>query len=173
MNSPSLIISLERFATVLPVLVRDVPASDARWKPPDGAWSILEVLGHLADEEVEDFRTRLELTLRDPMLPWPPIDPERSAVERRYNEADLQAVLDRFLVERQQSISWLKSLPAETNWSASSSHSTAGTLHAGDLLASWAAHDLLHLRQITKRLFQLTQRDAGTFETHYAGEWKA
>lgn len=173
MNSPSLVISLERFATVLPVLVRDVPASDARWKPPDGAWSILEVLGHLADEEVEDFRTRLELTLRDPTLLWPPIDPERSAVERRYNEADLHVVLDRFLTERQQSISWLKSLPANTNWSISRSHPTAGTLHAGDLLASWAAHDLLHLRQITKRLFQITQRDAGTFETRYAGEWKA
>jgi hypothetical protein len=133
----------------------------------------LVISRHLADEEVEDFRTRLELTLRDPTLPWPPIDPERSAVERRYNEADQHVVLDRFLTERQQSVSWLKSLPADINWSANSSHPTAGTLHAGDLLASWAAHDLLHLRQITKRLFQLTLREAGTFETRYAGEWKA
>lgn len=173
MKRTSLIASLEHFANILPVVVRDLPAADACWKPADGAWSILEVLGHLADEEVEDFRRRLELTLSDPALDWPGIDPERSAIERRYNEADLQIALDRFLAERGNSVRWLKNLPPEVDWSIGHVHPTAGTLRAGDLLASWAAHDWLHLRQITKRLFQLTERDGGKYETRYAGEWRA
>ncbi|MHC4992905.1 MAG: DinB family protein, partial [Planctomycetota bacterium] len=63
MNHAALVDALERFGATLPVLVRDVSTGDARWRPPDGAWSILEIVTHLADEEVEDFRTRLRLTL--------------------------------------------------------------------------------------------------------------
>jgi hypothetical protein len=40
-------------------------------------------------------------------------------------------------------------------------------------MVSWAAHDMLHLRQIAKRLFQIAQRDGDGFSTDYAGEWKA
>ena len=88
----NLIGSLERFADILPNMVRGVSTDDARWRPADGAWSILEIVAHLADEEVHDFRARVELTLRDPTAPWPPIDPETWAIERRYNDDDLTAV---------------------------------------------------------------------------------
>ena len=44
---------------------------------------------------------------------------------------------------------------------------------AGDLLAAWSAHDALHLRQISKRLYQIAQRDAGSYSVQYAGEWRA
>ncbi|NUP91044.1 MAG: DinB family protein, partial [Candidatus Sumerlaeia bacterium] len=49
-------------------------------------------------------------------------------------------------------------------------HPKAGPLRAGDLLAAWAAHDALHLRQIAKRLLDLARRDAGGFKTDYAGD---
>jgi hypothetical protein len=39
------------------------------------------------------------------------------------------------------------------------------------LLASWAAHDALHLRQIARRLHGLAARDAGPYGVAYAGEW--
>ncbi len=55
MKPENLIESLDRFRRMLPEVVRDVSADDARWKPPDGAWSILEVVSHLADEEEFDF----------------------------------------------------------------------------------------------------------------------
>ena len=44
-------------------------------------------------------------------------------------------------------------------------------MRAGDLLASWCAHDALHLRQVAKRLHQLTDAQAGDFEVGYAGDW--
>ena len=152
MESLHLIDSLERFADLLPVVVAGIPPADFRWQPDRGVWSVLEIVCHLADEEVEDFRTRLELTLRDPSLEWPPIDPEATAAERR------------------SSVTWLRSLGA-VDWSKKRSHPRLGDLRAGDLLASWAAHDLLHLRQLAKRRFQLIQRDAGDYGTGYAGEW--
>ena len=48
-----------------------------------------------------------------------------------------------------------------------------GPIRAGDLLASWAAHDMLHLRQIAKRKFELIQQAGGEFTTDYAGPWGA
>lgn len=52
-------------------------------------------------------------------------------------------------------------------------HPKLGVFHAGDLLSAWVAHDLLHLKQITKRLYQRTVAEAKPFGTEYAGEWRA
>ena len=76
MNTQLLIGRLAGFAETLPSAVAVIPDADARWRPEQGGWSILEIVAHLADEEIDDFRMRTELTLRDPELPWPPIDPE-------------------------------------------------------------------------------------------------
>ncbi len=169
MNTQLLIGRLAGFAETLPAAVAGMQDPDPRWRPAQGSWSILEIVAHLADEEVEDFRTRVELTLRDPELPWPPIDPEAAAVERRYNEADLGETVSRFVAARRESIAWLQQL-RDPDWSRTHRH-TLGDIRAGDVLAAWVAHDALHLRQIAKRLFQLTQRDAGEYSTAYAGRW--
>jgi hypothetical protein len=145
---------------------------EATWKPPSGAWSILEIVCHLGDEEVDDFRTRLRLTLEDPSQDWPKIDPEGWARERRYNERDLGESLERFARERAASVAWLRSL-RDVDWSRAATHPRLGSLRAGDLMASWAAHDALHLRQIAKRLHELAAADAPGFDAGYAGEWRA
>ena len=41
---------LEWFGTTLPAVVSGVPVDDARWKPTDGARSIVEIVRHLLDE---------------------------------------------------------------------------------------------------------------------------
>jgi hypothetical protein len=170
MNSDALIASLERFAGVLPAVVAGVSDADARWRPDDGAWSILEIVTHMADEEGEDFRTRVEHTLRDPAASWPPIAPEEWAVERAYNDGDLDATIARFVRERKASVAWLRGL-ADPDWAASHRHPKGWVLRAGDVLAAWTAHDALHLRQIAKRLYQIVRRDAGDYVVDYAGAW--
>ncbi len=172
MDTGSLIDSLERFAQTLPASVTRLSLEDACWKPADGGWSVLEVICHLADEEVEDFRGRLARTLHDPDEPWPPNDPEAWAVERRYNESDPGEVMARFVEERRASVDWLRSL-GQPDWSIAYQHPQVGAIRAGDILVSWVAHDMLHLRQIAKRMFQMTQRDGGEYTTDYAGDWKA
>ena len=151
-------------------MLRGVGAEDARWRPPERAWSILEIVTHLADEETEDFRRRLKLTLCDPNEPWPAIDPEAWAIERRYNEGDLSEALERYISERRTSVAWLRSLDRPV-WSQTHEHPRLGSQRAGDILAAWAAHDALHLRQIAKRMYQMIQREAGEYTTNYAGRW--
>lgn len=170
MNAKKLIDSLERFGRVLPEVVRHVPPDDYRWKPPDSAWSILEIVCHVADEDEFDFRPRVTLTLSDPAADWPPIDPEGWAVSRRYNESQLDEVLARFSEYRAQSVAWLRALDIP-DWIQTHQHPKFGPFRAGDILSAWAAHDALHLRQIAKRLYQLAARDAGEYSIRYAGEW--
>ena len=173
MNSEKLIHALERFATVLPAVVNGIDGDDARWKPPDGGWSILEIVMHLADEEASDFRPRLERTLAEPQQEWDPIDPEGWAISRRYNEGRLDEAVQRFVQARQESMARLRGLGKQLEWSRAHEHPRLGTLRAGDLLTSWTAHDILHLRQISKRLYQLIERDAEGFSIAYAGSWTA
>lgn len=165
--------SLQRFAKTLPELLDGITEEQARWKPADGAWSILEIVTHLADEEVEDFRTRVKLTLENPEnCQWPPINPVGWAEERKYNQGQLHDSLSRFYIERTKSLEWLISLATKNpQWSNTYNHPEFGPIHAGDVMVSWTAHDLLHLRQITKRLFQLTQINCDNYTTVYAGEW--
>ncbi len=172
MNAQRLIESLARFPAILGAAAEGLPADDVRWRPADRGWSILEIVSHLADEEVEVFGARLRATLRDPGEAWSPIDPEGWVFQRRYNEGDLKAALDRFVSQRRASVEWLRSLE-RPDWSAIHVHPKLGRMRAGDLLVAWTAHDALHLRQIAKRLYQMTQRDGGEYQASYAGSWRA
>ena len=112
------------------------------------------------------------LNLRDPAAQWPGIDPEGWARERKYNERGLGESVERFLKERRASLAWLKGI-GEADWARAHAHPALGSLRAGDLMGSWAAHDWLHLRQIAKRRYELAARDAEGFGVGYAGKWGA
>ena len=154
-------------ADALPALVGALADADVRWKPAPEHWSILEIVCHMADEETEDFRARVESTLRDPAAAWPPLDLKDVAARRGYNARDPRAEVARFAAARRESVAWLRSLRTP-DWSRTHIHPSAGALSAGDLLASWAAHDALHLRQIARRLPGLAGREG---KIQYAGEW--
>jgi uncharacterized damage-inducible protein DinB len=150
-------------------LVEGVSAEQARWKPAATSWSILEVVNHLLDEEKEDFRVRLEITLHQPERPWPPIDPEGWVTARQYNQKDLQASLEGFLAEREASLAWLRGLTS-ANWDAVYD-APFGQITAGDLFASWVAHDLLHMRQLVELQWAYTAMSATPYRVEYAGSW--
>ena len=160
---------LERSAKVIRELVQEVAPEQRMWKPDADRWSILEVIAHLLDEEREDFRVRLRLVLEDPELEWPPIDPQGWVEQRSYAARNLEETLEGFLEERRDSVRWLQGL-ADPDWSQAKQH-PAGALSAGDLLASWTAHDLLHIRQITWLHLQYVQQLARPYSSEYAGEW--
>lgn len=161
---------LSQHADVIRTLVTSVSEEQARWKPSPDEWSILEVINHLYDEERADFRTRLDLLLHDPEAEWPPIDPMGWVTERRYNERPLDDSLHSFLSERQRSLTWLDTLDSP-NWDNSKTHPVAGTFHAGDMLAAWVAHDVLHMRQLVELKWALTEQTVRPFSPQYAGDW--
>jgi len=158
---------LETSGGILLDLYQGVSDAEARWKPAPERWSMLEVLVHLWDEEQDDFRRRISSTLEDPAREWPPIDPEGWVVERRYNERALAEALAGFRQERAASIEWLCGL-ADPDWDRAHEHPSLGRLRAGDLLAAWAAHDDLHIRQIAQLRAEYLEVQAAPYSTRYA-----
>jgi hypothetical protein len=150
-------------------LLAGITEEESRIKPAADSWSILETLCHLWDEERKDFRPRLEFILTHGEGKWPPIHPGAWVTERRYNEQDLRAVRDSFFGERSQSLDWLKGLE-NSNWDAAHSDDF-GTMTAGDMLASWVAHDNLAIRQLVELRRARLERITKPYSIDYAGEW--
>lgn len=150
-------------------LVDGVDETQARWKPDPDSWSILEVTCHLLDEERYDFRVRLDITLHKADETWPGIDPAGWVTERGYNNQDLVTSLQEYLEEREFSLAWLRGLEG-ADWEATY-EAPWGLITAGDLLASWVAHDLLHLRQLVELHWYYNEEQAAPYSTRYAGEW--
>ena len=148
-------------------LVCGLDENHACWKPEPGKWSVLEVINHLHDEEREDFRHRLDLTLRAPEAAWPSINPEEWVRERKYNDRNLQSSINNFVSERRRSIAWLRSLKSP-EWKSSHKHPGIGPIRAGDILCAWLAHDYFHGRQISNILIQNTELLSAPFTIKYA-----
>jgi hypothetical protein len=161
---------LERNAAVFSGLLDGVQEAQARWRPQPDKWSILEVVNHLADEEEQDFGTRLRLLLEQPDTEWPPIDPPQWAIDRQYNSKQLDESLNRFLQNRRQSIAWLRGLQ-QPAWQRAHQGAVGPQLRAGDLLCSWLEHDLIHIRQINRLHHEYLGVLRSEFSTEYAGAW--
>ena len=170
MNRDFVIGRLEAGVEVFRGLLAGVTLQQALWRPAPSQWSLLEGACHLLDEEREDFRTRIDHVLHKPGVPWPAIDPPGWVTARNYAARDLAEVLGTFLDERRRSAAWLRSLEGE-GWDRGYLHPQLGPLAAGDLLAAWAAHDCLHVRQLTRLHWEYLQDQARPFRTAYAGQW--
>lgn len=150
-------------------LARGIPEDQAIWKPTETTWSILEVVCHLADEEEFDFPVRLKMILEGSEKAWPAINPLAWVEEHEYSKANLYETLNRYVKTRNQSLEWLDSL--ETPEWTRVGQSPVGEMVAGDLLASWAAHDLLHLRQMIELHYAYLIKRASPYKVGYAGDW--
>ena len=150
-------------------MVAGISGTQAKWKPDAKSWSVLETVTHLHDEEIEDFRVRFDLLLHKPEADWPPIDPDGWVTSRKYNDRQLADSLQGFLDERQKSLDWLHSLEGPNL--AQGKEAPWGVMHAGDMLAAWVAHDLLHIRQLVELLYAYELEQLRPYSPRYAGEW--
>jgi len=169
MNIEPVTTRLAESAAAIQAVVRGITEEQARRKPDPEVWSVLEVVNHLWDEEREDFRQRLDYTLHRPGEAWPPIDPGGWVTARRYNERALVPSLAGFLSARDESLSWLRALPSP-DWEATY-QAPWGEITAGDLMVSWVAHDLLHLRQLVELRWFLITQELEPYRVEYAGTW--
>jgi hypothetical protein len=168
MNHDLIIERISHNASIVKSIVQNVTPEQARWKPSQKEWSILEIVNHMVDEEKDDFRTRLRLAIEEPNFTWPPIDPEGWAAERKYNERDFKDSLSSWLNEREQSIIWLKKLDAP-DWKSTGLHPKLGPVSAELVLVNWLAHDLLHIRQMVSVLWANLSFEVDPITLDYAG----
>ena len=169
MQFESLYLELIDSTNMVRALLTGVTDEEARRKPDEQTWSILETVCHLYDEEREDFREHLDFILHRQNQEWHRIDPPGWVTSRHYNGQDFREMKDRFFGERSRSLDWLKGLE-QVDWEISYT-SPFGTLKAGDMLSSWVAHDNLHVRQLVELRRQHIQRITEPYGISYAGDW--
>ncbi|MBS1249318.1 MAG: hypothetical protein MAG431_00894 [Chloroflexi bacterium] len=167
MNFQKILSQMENNAQAIRALVEGFTEQRAKWKPDPDSWSVMEVVNHLLDEEWEDFRARVDLVLHRNNAAWFKNDPEGWVTERDFNQRALAPSLQGFLEAREESLAWLRKLE-NADWTTTY-QAPFGPIRAGDFLAAWAAHDVLHLRQILKLRWKLLAQDVTPFEMRYAG----
>ncbi len=169
MDFDTLYLELIDSTNMIMALLAGVSQDEARLKPDPESWSVLEVVCHLYDEEREDFREHLDFILNRRGQEWHRIDPPGWVTERQYNSRDFRDMKEKFFGERSRSLDWLKGL-AGADWEASYA-SPFGTMKAGDMFASWVAHDNLHLRQLVELRRARLERISQPYSIAYAGDW--
>jgi uncharacterized damage-inducible protein DinB len=162
MNFEECIAQLEHNARTIQQLLAGISAERARWQSDPDTWSVLGVMDHLYREERGDFRARLATGLGLP-------DPSEPQTDVPYASADLAGMTQAFIDEREQSLTWLRALSAP-DWDARCDI-YGGQISAGDIIVSWVAHDVLHMRQLVELLYAYTTHRAQPYKVDYAGEW--
>jgi hypothetical protein len=169
MEFRTLYLELTNSTEMIQSLLAGISAKEAQMKPSKGTWSILEVICHLYDEEREDFREHLDFILYRQHEDWHPIAPQAWVKLRKYNEQDFGKMKAKFFRERAKSLVWLKSLK-NTDWDITYK-SKFGSMRAGDMFASWVAHDNLHIRQLVELRRWHIEQNTKPYKIRYAGEW--
>lgn len=154
---------------IIRALIANISQDEARIKPSPEAWSILEVICHLYDEEREDFREHLDFILHRQNREWHQIDPQGWVTSRKYNEQDFVEMQMKFFEERGKSLDWLIDL-SEVDWDITYT-SEHGSVPAGEMLAAWAAHDNLHIRQLVELKRFHIEQITRPYGIGYAGDW--
>ena len=150
-------------------LIKDIGQEQAQVKSDASAWSILEVVCHLYDEEREDFREHLDFILHRQNEEWHVIDPQAWITERNYNEQNLIEMQEKFFTERKQSLEWLKTISG-VDWGITYT-SEYGSVSAGEMLSCWIAHDNLHVRQLVELRRKHIEHITNPDDLQYAGDW--
>ena len=75
----------------------------------------------------------------------------------------------KFFRERKKSLGWLKTMET-ADWKAKYKTKWR-TMTAGDMFASWVAHDNLHIRQLAELRRARIEKITRPFHIQYAGDW--
>jgi hypothetical protein len=140
---------LELTPAALDALLRGLPASWTLNNEGGDTWDARGVVAHLANLERSDWMPRLHRIIEaGESLPFDPIDREAF---RRDLEKSLSELLDEFSSLRSENLATLRALDLQpADFARRGYHPSLGVVTLSQLLATWAAHDLTHLHQITR-----------------------
>lgn len=141
---------LRRTPAALDALLRDLPDTWTHANEGDTTWSAFDVVGHLIHGERTDWMPRVTRVLEaGETQAFDPFD--RWGQEREIQGKSLDQLLDEFAHLRAESLRALGALhlqPADLE--RRGTHPALGVVTLSELLATWAAHDLTHLHQISR-----------------------
>ena len=156
---------LERTPGVLRAWLSGLPEPWVRANEGPDTWSAYDVVGHLIDGEETDWIPRARIILAQGSdRRFVPFDRLRHLQPER--QVGLGARLDRFAAARAENLETLRGwrLTGE-QLTLRAEHPELGSVTLSQLLATWVAHDLDHLMQISRVM--------GKRYTSAVGPWQA
>lgn len=155
---------LGRTPAVLRALLGGLPPEWAHANEGEDTWSPSDVLGHLCDGERENWLPRLRVILeKGEAGTFTPFD---RFAHLRAPPVGLDERLDEFERLRAANLDAVRALHLTgADLARTGRHPEFGVVTLGQLLSTWAAHDLAHLVQINRTLAR-GYRDA-------VGPWRA
>jgi hypothetical protein len=141
---------IERTPKVLDTLLRDLPDQWTMRNEGENTFSAYDVVGHLIHGELTDWLPRARRIMESgESKPFDRFD--RFAQERESKGKSLPQLLDEFARLRAESIRQLRALNLQPrDLQRRGTHQVLGTVTMSQLLATWAAHDLTHLHQLSR-----------------------
>jgi len=142
--------ALALFPLQLEAHYKAIPVSHRHWTPgswdgiPSEHFTAIEQLCHVHDIEVEGYQERIRRTLDEAHPLLPSIESEPLAIERRYGEADADAVLHAFRDARARTVETIARLD-DTQLARTAEFEGYGPLTLRSLVHYLCSHDQQHL----------------------------
>ena len=157
---------LTRTPTTLDALLRGLPAWWTSANEGPNTWSPFDVIGHLIHGEETDWIPRVKIILEHG---------ESRTFEKFNREAQfeatppqtLEARLERFASLRRENLRALAELRlSDADLDRAGRHPAFGVVTMRQLLATWVAHDLDHVMQISRVLARQYSEDVGPWRAY-------
>lgn len=141
---------LARTPVALNAFLRDLPEAWTSQNEGENTWSPFEIVGHLIYGERTDWMPRAKRILQDgETRPFDPFD--RRGHDRESQGKSLGQLLDEFTRLRSENLAELRALNLlPEDLERRGRHPGLGVVTLSQLLATWAAHDLTHLHQLSR-----------------------
>jgi hypothetical protein len=141
---------LARTPVALQALLRDLPETWTLRNEGENTWSAFDIVGHLIHCERTDWMPRAKIVLQfGETQAFAPFD--RRGHERDTQGKSLGQLLDEFAGLRSVNLSDLRALNLRPeDLERRGRHPSLGVVTLSGLLATWAAHDLTHLHQLSR-----------------------
>ena len=159
---------LSRTPAALNALLRDLPEMWTLRNEGENTWSAFDVVGHLIHGERADWMPRARMVLQfGETQAFEPFD--RWAQARETQGQSLAQLLDEFARLRSENLGELRTLNLrQQDFNLRGRHPALGVVTLSELLATWAAHDLTHLHQISRIMAHQYREAVGPW-TAYLG----
>ena len=149
-NLEQTIALLSRTPAALNGFLRDLPESWTHRNEGPNTWSPFDIVGHLIEGERNDWMTRAKVILQHGEAR--PFDRfNREAFAQMSQDVPIGARLDEFARLRSENLDELRALNLQSSdLEKRGRHPVLGVVTLGQLLATWPAHDLTHLHQLSR-----------------------
>ena len=141
---------LSRTPAALNALLRELPEMWTLRNEGEDTWNVFDVVGHLVHAERADWMPRARRVLQfGETRAFEPFD--RLGQVRESQGKSLGQLLDEFAQLRSENLGELRGLNlSQGDLARGGRHPAFGAVTLSQLLATWAAHDLTHLHQISR-----------------------